>query len=91
MLFFILIKDTIVSSFLVLFIFLYVVDPKKIRDGRFHRVKLLRGFEIFSGLTEGGLYEVVALCARRQLKRWEFSIIQGKFGHEFFVISQGII
>ena len=53
--------------------------------------ELLRGVELFDGLTDDELREVAALCTRRQLGEGEILAKQGEAGHELFIVSEGLV
>jgi CRP-like cAMP-binding protein len=53
--------------------------------------ELLRGVELFDGLTEKDLGEVAAICSRRHLKDGEYLARQGEIGRELFIVSEGLV
>ena len=53
--------------------------------------RLLRGVELFNGLTDDELEQVAAICTRRQLKNGEVLAKQGEVGREMFIVSEGLV
>lgn len=52
-------------------------------------LELIRNVEIFRGLTDTELEEIVAICQSRQLKGGESLVEEGDVGEEFFLITKG--
>jgi CRP-like cAMP-binding protein len=53
--------------------------------------ELLRGVELFDGLTDDDLSEVATICTRRKLKEGEVLAKQGEVGRELFIVSEGLV
>ena len=52
---------------------------------------LLRGVELFDGLTDVELDEIGALCQKKSFAKGEFLAIEGEKGDEFFVVTEGAV
>ncbi len=52
---------------------------------------ILRGLPLFSGLPEGPLDELAALCGRRSLPEGERLFEEGETGSDVFVVISGIV
>lgn len=57
--------------------------------GKMDLIELIRDVEIFRGLTDTELEEIVAICQSRQLKAGENLVEEGDIGEEFFLITKG--
>jgi CRP/FNR family cyclic AMP-dependent transcriptional regulator len=53
--------------------------------------KLLRGVELFGGLTDAELDEISAICQEKRLNRGEYLAVEGKKGDDLFVITEGAV
>ena len=53
--------------------------------------KLLRGVELFGGLTDTELDEIGTICQEKRLDRGEYLAVEGKKGDDLFVITEGAV
>jgi len=53
--------------------------------------KLLRGIELFDGLTDAELDEIGTLCHEKSLKKGDYLAIEGKKGEDLFVVTEGAV
>jgi CRP-like cAMP-binding protein len=54
-------------------------------------LELIRSVEIFKGLSEAELKEIVAICQSRELKSGENLVEEGDIGEEFYLITGGSV
>ncbi len=54
-------------------------------------LELIRNVEIFRGLTDDELNEIVAISQSRQMKAGESLVEEGDIGEEFFLITKGSV
>lgn len=54
-------------------------------------IDVIKGVELFDGLTDEELQEVAKLCQERRYKRGEALAIQGQPGDELFIITEGFV
>jgi CRP/FNR family cyclic AMP-dependent transcriptional regulator len=54
-------------------------------------IDILRGVELFEGLSDTDLEQVAALCQERQLSRGELLVKEGDLGEELFIITNGFV
>ncbi len=54
-------------------------------------IDILRGVELFEGLSDEDLEQVVALCQERHLSRGELLVKEGDLGEELFIITDGFV
>ena len=53
--------------------------------------EILRGIELFDGLSDVDLEQVAAVCQERQLNRGELLVKEGDLGDELFIITDGFV
>lgn len=53
--------------------------------------KLIRGVELFDGLTEAELDEIAAICQQRHLNKGDLLAVEGKIGDDLFIITDGVV
>ena len=53
--------------------------------------KLIRGVELFDGLTKAELDEIAAICQQRHFKKGDLLAIEGKIGDDLFIITDGVV
>ena len=51
----------------------------------------LQGFELFDGLSEEELDQVLSICRERVLSKGEVLTLEGEFGDEMYVIIDGFV
>jgi len=54
-------------------------------------IDILRGVELFEGLSDADLEQVAALCQERRLSRGELLVKEGDLGEELFIITDGFV
>ncbi len=54
-------------------------------------LELIRNVEIFRGLTDDELNEIVAISQSKQMKAGESLVEEGDIGEEFFLITEGSV
>ena len=54
-------------------------------------LELIRNVEIFKGLTEAELVEIVSICSSRKLHEGDILVEEGEIGEEFFLITEGTV
>ncbi len=54
-------------------------------------IDILRGVELFEGLSDEDLEQVVGLCQERHLSRGELLVKEGDLGEELFIITDGFV
>lgn len=53
--------------------------------------EILRGVELFDGLTEDDLEQVASLCQEREIEPGELLVKEGDRGDELFIITSGFV
>ena len=53
--------------------------------------EILRGVELFDGLSDDDLDQVAALCKERKIPRGELLVKEGDSGDELFIITDGFV
>ena len=53
--------------------------------------KIIRGVELFNGLTEAELDEIAAICQQRDFNKGDILAVEGKIGDDFFLVSEGAV
>lgn len=53
--------------------------------------EILRGVELFDGLSDGDLEQVASLCQEREIERGELLVKEGDSGDELFIITNGFV
>jgi CRP-like cAMP-binding protein len=53
--------------------------------------ELLRGVELFEGLSNDDLEQVASLCHERKIPRGELLVKEGDTGDELFIITDGFV
>jgi CRP/FNR family cyclic AMP-dependent transcriptional regulator len=54
-------------------------------------IDLLRGIDLFDGLSEAELEEVITICRPGSLQKGDVLIREGEPGDELFIIHQGVV
>ena len=52
---------------------------------------LIRGIELFEGLTDVELDEIVAICQQRRYKKGDFLAVEGEIGEDLFIVMEGMV
>ena len=53
--------------------------------------EILRGVELFDGLSDDDLIQVATLCKKRQLAHGDLLVQEGDPGDEMFIITEGFV
>ena len=53
--------------------------------------EILRGVELFEGLSDDDLEQVASLCRERKIPRGELLVKEGDSGDELFIITNGFV
>jgi CRP-like cAMP-binding protein len=53
--------------------------------------KLLRGVELFDGLSDAELDEIGALCQEKRFKKGEYLAIEGEKEDDLFIVTEGTV
>lgn len=53
--------------------------------------KLIRGVELFDGLTEAELDEIAAICQSRRFTKGDILAVEGKIGDDLFIVTEGAV
>ncbi len=53
--------------------------------------RLIRGIELFEGLTDEELDEIAAISQEKQFKKGELLAVEGETGEELFIIAEGAV
>lgn len=53
--------------------------------------EILRGVELFEGLSDDDLEQVASLCQEREIERGELLVKEGDTGDELFIITNGFV
>jgi len=59
--------------------------------GKMNLLDLIRDVEIFRGLNENELEEIVAICQSKELEAGEDLVTEGDVGEEFYLITSGAV
>ncbi len=51
----------------------------------------IRDIDLFDGLSEAEVVEIIALCQERVLREGEYLLRQGENGKEMYIITQGFV
>lgn len=54
-------------------------------------INILRGVELFEGLSEAELKQVASLCLKRSFQENQIIAQQGSLGEELFIIQEGFV
>ena len=52
---------------------------------------IIRGIDLFEGLTSTELDEIAAICQPRRFKKDDLLAVQGEIGEEIFFIMEGVV
>jgi CRP-like cAMP-binding protein len=53
--------------------------------------EILRGVELFDGLSDDDLEQVASLCQEREIERGDLLVKEGDTGDELFIITNGFV
>jgi len=53
--------------------------------------KLIRDVELFEGLTDSELDEILTLCQQKRFKKGDMLAVEGESGNDFFIIMDGVV
>jgi CRP/FNR family cyclic AMP-dependent transcriptional regulator len=53
--------------------------------------EIIRGFDLFEGLTSSELDEIVAICQRRRFKKGDVLTVEGDIGEDLFIVMDGTV
>jgi CRP/FNR family cyclic AMP-dependent transcriptional regulator len=53
--------------------------------------KLIRGIELFEGLSNPELDEIVAISQQRRFKKGDLLAVEGEMGEDLFIVIEGIV
>jgi CRP-like cAMP-binding protein len=53
--------------------------------------KIIRGVDLFEGLTTTELGEIIAICQQRRFRKGDVLIAEGENGEEIFIIMEGSV
>jgi len=53
--------------------------------------KLIRGVELFGGLSEPEWDEIAGICQERQFKKGELLAVEGESGDDLFIVMEGTV
>ena len=53
--------------------------------------KLIRGVELFEGLTDTELDEILAICQQRRHKKGDLLTVEGEIGKDLFIVIEGVV
>ncbi len=53
--------------------------------------ELIRGVDLFEGLTSTELDEIIAICQQRRFKKGDLLVVEGETGDEIFIVMEGIV
>lgn len=53
--------------------------------------EIIRGVDLFEGLTSSELDEIVAICQRRRFKKGDVLTVEGDIGEDLFIVMDGTV
>jgi CRP/FNR family cyclic AMP-dependent transcriptional regulator len=53
--------------------------------------KIIRGVDLFEGLTSAELDEIISICQQRRFQKGDLLAVEGEIGDEIFIVMEGTV
>ena len=53
--------------------------------------KIIRGVDLFEGLTSAELDEIISICQQRRYQKGDLLAVEGEIGDEIFIVMEGTV